>query len=260
MLKRNKITVLRAAISGMLAFFLAGNANASPLDTPIKIEKEVAAASSKSQKKIDRFAEQTVDMSADYKNALRVIEQLKDYNRQLEVLIESQEEEMQSIQKQMDTIDTTERGVVPLMNEMLATLEKFITLDMPFDREKRLGRVNRLKNAMLRADFSNSEKYRGILEAYQAEILYGSEMKTYQGPIELDGVETIVDFLRFGRILIVYRSLDGQNAGYFDTASGTYKPLDEEYLRSIELGIKMANKQAAFELIKLPVPAAQGAN
>jgi len=160
----------------------------------------------------------------------------------------------------MDTIDTTERGVIPLMNEMIATLDKFVQLDVPFKKDARTKRVNDLKNIMIRADIANSEKYRKILQAYQTELAYGESMDSYQDGVNLDGIETKVDFLRFGRVMLVFLTLDGQKAGFYNAASGNYESLDDEYIRPIELGIKMANNQAAKELIKLPVPAAQGAN
>lgn len=260
MLKCYKISVIKAAISGMLALFLAGSAIAGPLDESIAIEKQTTVASSKSQKKIDRFAEQTYNMESDYKSTLRIVEQLQIYNNQLDNLIESQEKEMASVEAQMATIDATERGVIPLMNEMIATLDKFIQLDLPFLKEVREERVETLKNTMIRADISNSEKYRLILQAYQIELSYGESFASFQGTIPLNGVETKVDFLRFGRVLLVYMALDGQSVGYYNSATGQYEPLGDEYIRSIELGIKMANKQAAPELIKLPVIAAQGAN
>ena len=260
MLNRNKTTRLRAIVVGLVAMLSAGSAvAASTIDTSISIEKTVAANASKSQKKVDRFAEQTLEMAADYKQTLRVIESLKIYNNQLEALIGSQEKEMLSIENEIDTIDETERGVVPLMNEMIASLERFIQLDLPFKRQARLDRVNRLKNNMLRADVPTAEKYRTILAAYEDEIKYGDSYDSYTADIEgTNGVQQ-VEFLRFGRVLLVYLTLDGTSAGFWNTEANRFEQLDDSYIRSIEQGIKIANKQASNNLIKLPVPAAKEA-
>jgi hypothetical protein len=260
MLKRNKKTALKAAASGVLAIFLVGNAFASPVDESIVIEKQLVKDSSKAQSKIDRFAEKTIELSADYKQTLQVIEQLQVYNKSLETVIESQEKEMLSIQAQMDSIDATERGVVPLMNEMIESIDQFVGLDMPFLKDLREKRVNDLKNVMIRADISNSEKYRKILIAYQTEIAYGESFGTYEGTINLDGMDTKVDFLRVGRVALIYITLDGQHAGHFNFTSGSYEQLDDEYLRGIEVALKFAKGNAAPELLKLPVPTSQGAN
>jgi hypothetical protein len=261
MLIRKNIKLLKGALTAVLALFVVVNAFASPVDQSVAIEKTLINSSINSQKKINRFAEQTVDMAFEYKSTLRIIEQLQAYNTQLEQVIDSQEKEMVSIQNQMDTIDTTERGVVPLMNEMIASLEKFVELDLPFDKEARTQRVEKLKGNMIRADLSNSEKYRHILVAYQTEIAYGESFGTYKGLVtDSNGQEIQVDFLRAGRVLLTYVTLDGKNAGYYNAKTGNYESLDPEYIRGIELAIKMANRQAAPELLKLPVPATQGAN
>lgn len=261
MLNRNKTTKLRAIVLGLMAILSSGNAmTAEPLDASIAIEKTVATNASKSQKKINRFAEQTLDMSMQYKAALRQIESLKIYNNQLEALISSQEQDMLTIQDEIDNIDETERGVVPLMNEMIASLERFIELDLPYKREERLARVNRMRNNMLRADVPTAEKYRHILAAYEAEIKQGEGYEAYRGEIDTgSGEKQKVDFLRFGRVLLVYLTLDSKSAGYWNRDAERFEPLDDEYIRSIELGIKMANKQASPELVKLPVPAAKEA-
>ncbi|MET1254686.1 DUF3450 domain-containing protein [Aliikangiella maris] len=258
MLNRNKTTRLRTIIVGLIAILSAGNLVAqTSLDKSIKLENQITNASIQSQKKIDRFAEQTLNMAAEYKSTLRIIESLKIYNNQLENLINSQEQEMLTIQDEIDNIDETERGVVPLMNEMIATLEAFIEIDLPFHREDRLARVNRLKNNMLRADVATGEKYRTILSAYEAEIKYGEGFEAYQA--DIPGEDRKVEFLRFGRVLLVYLTLDGTSAGFWNAESKSFEPLGEEYIRSIQYGIKMANKQASNNLIKLPVPAAKGA-
>ena len=245
MLNRNKRKILGVTAFSLISLLSMGSAfSAQKLDRAISQEKKITIASGKSQKKIDRFAEQTFDMAQDYSQTLRIIEQLKVYNNQLEMLIASQEEEMQSIQKDIETIDETERGVAPLMNEMIASLESFIKLDIPFRLEKRLQVVEKLQHAMVRADVQTAEKYRLIMNAYDREVDYGNGYESYTGNITLPSGETQVDFLRFGRLLLVYMSLDGSQAGYYNPENKTFEPLDDSYLRGISQGIKMANKQA----------------
>ena len=116
-----------------------------------------------------------------------------------------------------------------------------------------------LKNWMIRADIPNSEKYRKILEAYQAEIGYGESIDAYEDVI-MDGTEEIrVDFLQVGRVALVYLTLDGKNAGFWNIEKKRYEELDSSYIRAIQNGIKMANKQATYNLIELPIPAAKRA-
>jgi len=65
---------------------------------------------------------------------------------------------------------------------------------------------------MPRADVTVSEKYRRIVEAYQLEMEYGRTIEAYRG--ERDG--KTVDFLRVGRVGLMYQSPDGKETGYWD--------------------------------------------
>ncbi|MDQ7050840.1 MAG: DUF3450 domain-containing protein [Enterobacterales bacterium] len=256
---RNKKNLLKATALTLGALFMAGNALAGPYDTSVSIEKKINKDTKAAQKRVDRFAEQAVDLNAEYKSTLQLIDSLRIYNNQLELLIKSQEEEMASIKREMATIDATERGAIPLMNEMIASIDNFVQIDMPFKKEKRTERINKLKNYMIRADIPNSEKYRKILEAYQAEIGYGESISAYQDTI-MDGSEEVqVEFLQVGRVALVYLTLDGKSAGFWNIEKKQYEELDDSYIRSIQQGIKMANKQATMNLIELPIPAAKRA-
>ncbi|MBV1908699.1 MAG: DUF3450 domain-containing protein [Kangiellaceae bacterium] len=256
----NKNNLFRASVFALTTLFMAGNAFAAePYDQSVKIEKQINKDTKAAQKKVDRFAEQAVDLNADYKTTLQLIDSLRIYNNQLEILLKSQETEMATIEGEMATIDATERGAIPLMNEMIASIDAFVQIDIPFKKEKRAERIEKLKNYMIRADIPNSEKYRKILEAFQAEIGYGESIDAYQGKILNNSEEIQVEFLQVGRVALVYLTLDGQSAGFWNIAEKRFEPLDSSYIRSIEQGIKMANKQATLNLIDLPIPAAKRA-
>jgi len=256
---RNKKNLLKATALTLGALFMAGNALAGPYDTSVSIEKKINKDTKAAQKRVDRFADQAIDLNAEYKSTLQLIDSLRIYNNQLELLIKSQENEMVSIKREMATIDATERGAIPLMNEMIASIDNFVQIDIPFKKDTRVERINKLKNYMIRADIPNSEKYRKILEAYQAEIGYGESISAYQDTI-MDGSEEVqVEFLQVGRVALVYLTLDGKSAGFWNIAAKQFEELDDSYIRSIQQGIKMANKQATMNLIELPIPAAKRA-
>ena len=108
---------------------------------------------------------------------------------------------------------------------------------------------------MDRADVTNAEKYRRIVEAYQIENDYGRTIEAYRGT--LDNGKT-VDFLRVGRIALVYQTLDGEETGVWDQGAQDWVELDDSYRTSIKQGLKIARKQSAPDLIELPLPAASG--
>jgi len=138
---------------------------------------------------------------------------------------------------------------------MIDALAKFIELDVPFLQKERNERVAKLRKIMNRADVTESEKYRRLMEAYQIENEYGRTIEAYRDEIELQNKMTTVDFLRVGRVVLLYQTLDGQQAGMWDQQTRKWKTLPREYLASIPKALRIARKQAAPDLIRLPIPA-----
>ncbi len=175
---------------------------------------------------------------------------LKEYNAQIAEQVKSQEAQIAEMTQQISEIETTSREVLPLMNRMLETLENFIALDTPFLTEERTGRVSQLKAMMARADVSTSEKYRRLVEAYQIEVEYGRTLEVYQGKV---GDKT-VEFLRTGRVSLMYRTLDGKETGYWDTTQKDWV-VDNSYREPLNKALKVAKKQAAPDFIEVALPA-----
>jgi len=254
MSKPKTLKPIFACLTGAVLVFGAASSLAGPLETSIAIEQEMNKASQATQRTVDTLADQTLDMAQTYQLTLQSIDSIKRYNRSIEGYINRQEAEMDSIQTQMDGIDATERAVIPMMEDMIETLDQFVAMDMPFLKEERTERVKFLREMMLRADVSNSEKYRKILEAYQVENDYGTSVGAYEDTLE--GEDKTVDFLRVGRVALVWQSRDEQSRAYWDNTSRSWVPLGDEYRKSISEGIKMARGQANLDLVKLPIQAA----
>ena len=138
-------------------------------------------------------------------------------------------------------------------------IDAFVRLDTPFLIEERRERIAGLHEMMSRADVSNAEKFRQIMEAYQVENEYGRTIEAYRGTLERGDKEITVDFLRFGRIALVYQTLDESEAGVWNQETRAWELLDSGYRSAIRQGLRIARKQAAPDLIRLPLPAAHDA-
>ena len=68
------------------------------------------------------------------------------------------------------------------------------------------------------------ERFRRIMEAYQVETDYGRTIEAYSGKLARDGKPRTVDFLRAGRVALVYATLDGGETGYWDRARENGRP------------------------------------
>ena len=220
-------------------------------------QMKVDTAAKKSQETVTKVATETKTIVDEYRATLRKIENTKIYNEQLRKLIGSQKTEMVSIREQIEEIKETNKEIFPLMIRMIANLKEFIKLDAPFLMDERNRRLAQLDETMNNAKISTSEKFRRVVEAYQIENDYGRTIEAYRGLQEVDGKELTVDFLRVGRISLVYQTLDGKESGQWDQIQKKWVPISSSYRKSIQLGLKMARKQSAPNLIKMPVAAPQ---
>lgn len=258
-------TFLRRALMGLAVIaFAAGGPQAAQAQkkTPKagvgKAVKKVRAAhktAAGAQKKVESISDETVDLGTQYRNVERRIASLKVYNQQVEELLTAQDEVLTKIDAEIAEVDVVARQVLPLMKRMLESLEQFVELDVPFLMDERRKRVKDIKSLLGRADVSNAEKYRRVMEAYQIENEYGRTIEHYKGKIDLGGTPTAVEFLKIGRVALLYRSLDGREHGLWDAKAKSWKPLRDGYEREVMAGLRIAKEQSAPNLIRVPIAA-----
>lgn len=210
----------------------------------------------KAQDEIDTLSDQTGDLVAEYRQILKVIDGLKVYNQLLETQVANQQSEIDTLQQSLDEVAAIERQIVPLMVRMIDSLDTFVELDVPFLPEERQQRIAGLRSMMERSDVTTAEKFRRVMEAYQIENDYGRTIESYTGTLELDGVDREVNFLRIGRVALLYQTLDGERTGAWNEEEERWVELSPaRYQRQVEEGLRIARKQLAPDMLVLPVPA-----
>jgi hypothetical protein len=241
----------RVLLAAALALPLAAADAGTPLSGLVAAADQWMVAQVDSQKRIDKLADDKQSMADDYRNTLRESDSLKLYIEQLKAQLKSQQDEMESIRGEQRNIAQTNIEILPLMQDMLATLGQFVDLDMPFLLDERRERVKKLNDMMPRADVTVSEKFRRIVEAYQVEIDYGRTIESYTG--NLNGKD--VSFLRVGRVSLLYQTPDGKETGYWDRDKKGWVT-DASYADGVREGLKVARKQTSPDLLIVPIQAA----
>jgi len=197
--------------------------------------------------------------ASDYAKILAEADDMARNNEFLSKQLQSQEEQMVKVAQQLAEIDETAAEAVPLVRRMFESLEEFVASDLPFidptqaGPDSRSERMAKLRELMNDEQVPYGEKYRRLMEAYQIELEYGRSMVAYKGKLD-DGREA--DFLRIGRVSLMYRTADGEEAGYWDAAQKKWIA-DNDYNKVIEKAVSMANKESVPDLVALPVPAPQ---
>ncbi len=244
------LTRLLVLVTGSV--LAAAVAQAQVLDRSIETENRITREAAQAQEQINRVDEETQQLVDEYRRVLSETESLRIYNRQMQTIVDNQEREIASINDQLDGLEATNRDVVPLMIEMAERLGQLVRADLPFRLDERMNRADNIVQLLNRSDITTSEKYRLILEAYQAEMEYGRTMEAYRGALP-DGQQ--VEFLRVGRTLLYYQSLDGRLTGWWNPNTRQFERLHDRYRLPISDGIAIARNQVAPDLIRLPVPA-----
>jgi len=235
-----------------IAFALPIQANT--LDQAKSIQNKTNAASAASQKRINKSSQASIELQADIEQLTEQVKNLEIYRNHLQALVESQQQEMVSLDAQIEEIKHTRQGIVPLMYQMLDGLQTLIEQDKPIRLQARTERLEKLKTLMPRADVSDAEKFRRILEAYQIEMDYGTKLGSYQGQITLNGEDTVdADILYLGRTSLIARNPNATQYWSWDQSQHQWQPLNISYKADIDNAYSLATKQIAPTLLNLPV-------
>lgn len=228
---------------------------ADPVGQAIDASTAANNASKASQQRINGVDDQTKQMLERYRAATWQAQQLNVYAQQLEEIAGQQDAEKVSLQRQLVEMDNTDREIMPLMLRMLSSLEKFVSLDLPFLKQERQDRIASLKRLMADPEANTSEKYKRILEAFQIEADYGRSLGVERA--EVDG--KVADVLHVGRTALFYLSIEGDASGRWNATTGKWEKLDRGYVKSVRQGMRIAREQTAADLLTLPMPTPAGA-
>lgn len=249
--------VLPAVVASLLALFGAtATAQTGAIDDILEVSSAKTQAARESQVKVDRLADETRNLLDDYKTVMKQIDGLRVYNARLQRQIDNQLRRISEIDESIDQVTVIQRQMTPLVIRMIDGLEQFVEMDVPFNMDERRQRIEFLRTNVDRSDLTVAEKFRQVLEAYNIELQYGRGFETYTDTIDLGSGPRDVDFLRIGRIALVYQSTDGAEAGVWNNETRSWEPLPVgQYGNAIRKGVRIAKKQATIDLLNMPVSA-----
>lgn len=246
-------------LSGILLFALAvttyaAQTEAHKADQVIEIGKKRLVEGQSAQDKIDEIGNQTERIVGDYTEVLKVIDSLDVYNHLLQKQLDGQNKEMSVLHRSIANATVVERQIAPLLSRMISDLGRFIKVDMPFLLKERLDRVNKLKKLMVRSDLTLAEKSRRVFEAFQIENDYGRTIEAYKGQLKIESEKFDVEFLRIGRIALIYRDLSRKRTGVWNPAAKNWQAVTgSQYQRHMTKGLKIARQEMAPELLTMPL-------
>lgn len=207
-----------------------------------------------SQQRIADLDDEARALFERYRVVIRNVTALEAYVERLRQLADDQKDSIDRYQKDLQEVEAFERRLLPAMDRMTGVLGQSVHADLPFLPSERKNRLLRLRGLMQRSDVSTSEKFRQLMEAYQVESDYGRTIGTYRGSLDGDTGQ-VVNFLRVGRSLLAYQTLDGRESGMWDAAAGRWRSLEAGYRDDIRRALRIAAKQSVPDLLTLPFAA-----
>lgn len=243
--------LLAGCAAAAVAWQLA--AQAQSLNDVIGVQQNRTTLAQESQQTIDAVVDQTRLLEDQYKAVLKEIDGLRIYNELLQRQINRQVAKMAELNESIDRVAVVSRQIAPLMLRMIESVTQFVSLDVPFLLEERQARVAQLELLLETEEITVAERFRKVMEAYQIENDYGRTIEAYTGTLNIDGATRNVEFLRIGRIALLYQTADGKLSGAWDQDERKWVELGNEYKNSIRQGLRIANKQIAPDLVLLPV-------
>ena len=241
--------------SGAVCVLLPSLVVAQSLQQVLNAQERRIRLAQESQERVDAVVKQTRSLEDQYKAVLKEIEGLEVYNTLLQRQVDNQVLQLQDLEASLQQVEVINRQIVPIMTKMIEGLEQFVDLDVPFLVQERADRISGLWELMERQDVTVAEKFRKVTEAFQIENDYGRTIEAYTDTLDIDGATKKVNFLRIGRIALIYQTEDGKESGVWDQQAGAWQALGNEYKNQIKFGLQIARKQVAPDLVLLPVSA-----
>lgn len=221
----------------------------SALQTSERTAKDTAA----SQQRIDQLDDQTARLLNDYRANLKQLEAARRYNQSLNRNIEAQTREITRLQEDIENVEGLQRAMQPLMEEMVEAFGDVVNADLPFRIEERADRAARLSGVLDNPSMSAAQRYRLIVEAYQIENEYGRTIGSYEGTIGEGENALTGEFLRVGRIALIFKTPDDSVLRIWDKSQNDWVNLDRSFLQDVKFGLRMAKEQTAPDIFFVPV-------
>ncbi|MHA6289249.1 DUF3450 domain-containing protein [Maricaulis sp. CAU 1757] len=234
-----------------------GGAAVAQLDQTLQTARQDTREGAQTQSRIDQLDDQRTDIELEYRALLEQIESQRLFVEQQEVFIRSQENEVASLQQQIDRVDNIERDLAPMMREMVENLDQFVSLDLPFRMEGEAGRrarIDRLYDLVDDPSVPPAERYRVILNAYDIEMSYGRSVASFDEEIiGEDGAPVSVTVLQLGRVAMIRQYPDGSmTIRHID--SDDWQPLPGGFEGNVTRALRIAQEVTTPSVFLAPLP------
>lgn len=251
----------RGALAAALVLGAAAlPAQAQSLRSALDTGENATRQAERTQTRINQLDDERSEMVREFRTILQKTTAAKLFADQQAKVVESQREELASLNDQLGRVDEITAQMIPMMLDMITDLQQFVDADLPFKTAERADRMDNLRTVMDRADVPPAEKYRLIIEAYQAEMEYGRTVDTWDVDTTIDPNDpnsgaTKATMFQYGRVALVMLSGDERTAYRFNRGPENrgWEKVSGSYVADIKKAIKVAKGLTGQEVLYAPV-------
>ena len=241
----------RFLLLGAAGLIMSGTAQAQ-LESALNTAKASSSASAASQQRIEGLDDEADQAVREFRAVLQQKDNIALFIAQQDVFLQSQKSEIASLGRQLGTVEQIKQGMSPMMLKMAAVIEDTVKADIPFNLSERLTRVERMKNVLADPDVSPAEQYRQVLNAFKIEVSYGQGIDSYEG-MHPTRPGNVVNFLRFGRVSLVYMTKDESEVGRYNLETSSWDVLKGADALALRKAIRISKGEAAPDVVFAPV-------
>jgi hypothetical protein len=241
----------RLMLAGLAGALMTSPASAQ-LESALNTAKASTSASAASQQRVERLDDEADNAVREYRAVLQQKDNIALFVAQQDIFLQSQKSEISSLRRQLGTVEQIKQGMSPMMLKMAAEIEDAIKADLPFNLSERLARVDRMKNVLADPDVSPAEQYRQVLNAFKIEVSYGQGIDSYEA-MHPTKPGNVVNFLRFGRVALVYMTKDESEVGRYNLETRSWDVLNGADALALRKAIRISRGEAAPDVVFAPV-------
>ncbi len=221
-----------------------------------KVEKPVAASISirqKTQTELDKWEKKKIQLIAEYERLKQEEAFLDKVNKNLIAGKSRHENNLKSLVLRRKESLKIQKDMLPFLCNAVSELKDLISQGLPFLKEERETRLEKLEKIINDPDTGVAEKYRKTMEALFIEAGYGDTSEVLCEKIDVSGHEVLENVLRLGRISLFALSLDHKSAAYFNIIQNKWLVLDKKYIKPVYSAMEISRKRRTAELVSLPI-------
>lgn len=244
------------AISAVFAFIIVIPALGAETDVDKQIKAPVTESirvRQTTQKNEEQWRDDKQKLVARYEQLEREQQQLSARKSALEEKTTAAAARIAAKEKQLTDIEAIQTRIVPMIDNLVEELRRYLDHDLPFLPDERRERLARLEELRLDPDVAVSEKFRKVMEALLIEAEYGNTIEVYQQTITVDGHDMLVNIFRLGRVSLFFQTLDSKTCGIFNVAASSWQILPVSFNKTIQTAMDIGAKRQPVEILTLPL-------